>query len=190
MPLLSSSPLTLGTPMPSFTVDDVVKNQRLCSDDLPEAKATVIAFLCNHCPYVIHIRDPFTRFGNDNVARGVNVLAISSNSVKSHPMDGPLHMEHLAQELGWDFPYGFDETQEVAQSFKACCTPEFFVFNQDRKLAYHGQFDSSRPGDGQPVTGRDLQAAVDALLRGGQVSAVQAPSVGCSIKWNEPLEEA
>ena len=189
MALLSSNPMTLGTPMPSFQVDDVTKHQRLHSDELPSAPATVIAFLCNHCPYVIHIRDAFTAFGHRCVERGAHVIAISSNSVKTHPMDGPLHMEQLAADLGWSFPYGFDESQAVARAFGATCTPEFFVFDGEQALAYHGQFDASRPGDGQPVTGHDLQAAVEALLAGNPVNPSQVPSVGCSIKWHQPVDD-
>ena len=190
MALLSSNPMMLGTPMPAFVVDDVTSHRRLSSDELPDAPATVVAFLCNHCPYVIHLREEFTAFAHRAMERGANVIAISSNSVKSHPMDGPLHMAQLASELGWAFPYGFDESQEVARAFGASCTPEFFVFNAHKELAYHGQFDASRPGDGQPVTGQDLQAAVDALLRGEPVNPSQVPSVGCSIKWHTPVDGA
>lgn len=183
-----STMLALGTPAPEFTLlDPVTGTQRSLSK--AGAAATVIMFICNHCPFVIHVRDEITRLERDYAPRGVAFFGINSNSEETHPQDGPAHMAELVRELGWKFPFLFDATQEVARAYHAACTPDFYVFDRDRKLAYRGQLDESRPSNGKPVTGRDLRAAIDAVLAGQPVVAEQRPSIGCNIKWrsgNEP----
>jgi hypothetical protein len=146
-------------------------------------------FICNHCPYVVHVRDELGRLGRDYLPKGLAIVAINSNSVKTHPMDGPEHMKSLAESEGWAFPFLFDATQLVAKVFHAACTPEFYLFDRDHRLVYHGQLDDSRPDSDIPVTGKDLRAAIDAVLAGGVVSPVQRPSIGCSIKWDPGNEK-
>ena len=184
MALVSSNMLPLGQTMPSFRLDDTVSRTEFDSQTLDTAPAVVIAFICNHCPYVSHLCDGFTTFAEDMLARGVAVVAINANSEKTHPMDGPPHMHKLAKDLGWQFPYCFDETQEVAKAFDAACTPDWYVFDGSKTLIYRGQFDDSRPGNDRPVTGQDVRAAVEAVLTGQAVSQEQTPSIGCNIKWN------
>lgn len=184
MALVPSNMLPLGHALPSFRLDNTVTRTELDSATLHGAPALVVAFICNHCPYVSHVSDGFTVFAQDMLDRGVAVVAINANSEKTHPMDGPEHMRKLAKELGWKFPYCFDETQEVAKAFDAACTPDWYLFDGAQRLVYRGQFDDSRPGNDIPVTGRDLRAAVDAVLNGRTVSADQTPSIGCNIKWN------
>ena len=147
------------------------------------APALVVAFMCNHCPFVKHILDGFVTFAREFTARGVAVVAISPNDAVSHPQDSPTEMARLAALKGFTFPYLYDESQDVARSYQAVCTPEFYLFDRDRRLAYRGQFDASGPGNKVPVTGVDLRAACEALLRGRPVPEQQTPSVGCSIKW-------
>jgi hypothetical protein len=145
-------------------------------------------FLCNHCPYVQHVADGIARFARDYAGRGLAAVAISSNDVASYPADAPAKMAEEARRRGYPFPYLYDESQEVAKAYRAACTPEFYLFDRDRRLVYRGQFDASRPGSAVPVTGADLRAAVDALLAGRPVPADQKPSVGCSIKWRPGRE--
>lgn len=175
--------LPLGTPLPEFDLPDTVSGNRVRSQQL-QSDLVVVAFICNHCPYVQHLRTGLAQFGRECAERGVALVAISSNSVRTHPQDGPTAMAREAQSAGYVFPYLYDETQAVAKAFRAVCTPEFYVFGADRRLAYRGQFDASRPGNSVPVTGSDLRAAVDALLAGKSPSDQQTPSVGCNIKWN------
>ena len=146
-------------------------------------------FICNHCPFVIHVRDELTRLASEYQKRGVAIVAINSNSIETHPQDAPEHMKALATELGWKFPFLFDSTQEVAKAYRAACTPDFYLFDAEQRLVYRGQLDDSRPGNNVPVTGRDLRAALDAVLAGRAPSIDQKPSIGCNIKWapgNEP----
>jgi hypothetical protein len=179
-----SSMLELGTPLPTVVLDDVVTGKPVdVSAAAKGAKGLVVAFLCNHCPYVVHLRAPLVRLLNDAVERGVSAVAINSNDVTTYPQDGPLAMARLATSEQWRFPFLLDSTQEVAKAFRAACTPDFFVFDAAQRLAYRGQFDDSRPGNGKPVTGRDLGAAIDALVAGKVPSVEQTPSVGCNIKW-------
>jgi thiol-disulfide isomerase/thioredoxin len=149
------------------------------------APAVLVAFICNHCPFVIHIKDEFSKLAADYEGKGLWVLAISANDVEKYPQDAPDKMADFAEEAGFVFPYLYDETQEVAKAYMAACTPDFFLFDRDLKLAYRGQFDDSRPESGRPVTGKDLRAAVDALLAGEEPSQDQRPSIGCNIKWKE-----
>jgi peroxiredoxin len=178
--------LPLGTRAPAFKLPD--PDGRLHS--LPaEAPACLVMFICNHCPFVRHVRDELAAIGRDYGARGVAIVAINSNDISKYPADGPAKMREESEAAGYDFPYVLDEDQAVAQAYHAACTPDFFVFDQARALRYRGQLDDSRPGNGKPVTGRDLRAALDAVLDGRGVDASQKPSIGCNIKWkpgNEP----
>ncbi len=179
---------TLGGRLPKFELPEVVGGKLVTDFGLRQG-VSVVAFICNHCPYVVHIKPQLAEFGRYCDSRGVNMVAISSNDVTTHPADAPDPMTDDAIEFGYTFPYLYDELQTAALDFGATCTPEFFVFDAQAKLAYRGQFDSSRPGNGVPVTGEDVRAAVDALLAGGRPETAQKPSVGCSIKWrpeNDP----
>jgi peroxiredoxin len=158
-------------------------------DDFKSAPALLVVFMCNHCPFVIHVADALAQMARDFQAKGVGVVGISSNNTTTHPADSPEQMVHEAENRGYTFPYLFDETQEVAKAYRAACTPDFFLFDKDKKLVYRGQMDDSRPDSGIPVTGKDLRAAVDAVLAGKPVAEMQKPSIGCNIKWkagNEP----
>lgn len=177
-----STMLALGTPLPSFSLPDVVSGQTV-TDASVRGRITVIAFICNHCPFVIHLKKDLAAFGRFCQSEGVRMLAISSNDVTTHPMDGPEAMAEDAKTQGYVFPYLYDESQDTAHAFDAACTPDFFVFDEQGLLAYRGQFDSSRPGNGVAITGEDLYAAVQALLAGRRPSPDQKPSIGCNIKW-------
>jgi peroxiredoxin len=179
---VSSNMLPLGTALPQFSLPDTASGRTVASSELG-GKPSVVAFICNHCPYVKHIRQGLADFGRYCAERGVALVAISSNDPVTHPDDGPKEMALEARSAGYAFPYLFDETQAVARAFNAACTPEFYVFGSDGKLAYRGQFDGARPKNDVPVTGADVRAAVDALLAGKQPNADQIPSIGCSIKW-------
>ncbi len=184
-----STMLPLGTEAFGFSLPNAMDGSIVSLDSFPKATAHVVAFVCNHCPYVIHIRDRFADFGNSALARGVMVFAISSNDVEHYPADSPEKMADEAISAGYRFPYLHDKTQEVAKAYKAACTPDFFLFDAERQLAYRGQFDDSRPGNGKPVTGACLQAALDAVIESKSVPEPQTPSLGCNIKWkpgNEP----
>jgi thiol-disulfide isomerase/thioredoxin len=181
--------LELGTPIPDFALPNAVDGKTVSSGDFAGKRALLVMFICNHCPFVKHVKDQLTRLGEDYVPQDVGIVAINSNDVGKYPDDGPDHMKQLALAEGWQFPFLFDETQGVAQAFKAACTPDFFLFDGDGRLAYRGQLDGSRPGNEVPVTGSDLRAALDVVLSGEQVPAGQVPSLGCNIKWkpgNEP----
>lgn len=189
MALTPSTMLELGTPAPDFRLPDATAGGRLVSrDGFREARALLVAFICNHCPYVKHIREGLARFAADYEGEGLAMVAISANDADSHPEDAPEAMAAEARAQGYRFPYLHDETQQVAKAFRAACTPEFYLFDADRKLVYRGQFDDSRPGSDVPVTGRDLRAAVDRVLSGRPVDPEQKPSVGCNIKWKPGAE--
>jgi len=178
----ASTMLELGTEAPPFHLPD--PDGRIWSlDEFAEAPALVVAFICNHCPFVKHIRAGLADFARDYSKRGVGMVAISANDVDAYPQDGPDYMAEEARDAGYVFPYLYDETQEVAKSYRAACTPDFYVFDEARRLVYRGQFDASRPGNGVPVDGADLRAAVDAVLEGRTVPSRQQPSIGCNIKW-------
>lgn len=183
MAATESTMLALGTPLPPFRLADF-QGKTTSSDDFRDARGLVVAFICNHCPYVRHIRSELARFGRDYQAKGIAVVAIASNDVQAYPQDGPAGMAEEARSAGYTFPYLLDETQTIAKAFKAACTPDFFLFDGQRKLVYRGQFDDSRPGKGTP-TGADLRAASDALLGGAAIAADQKPSIGCNIKWKK-----
>lgn len=172
----------LGSSLPHFSLPDVRTNQTYSSES-SAGRVTVIAFICNHCPFVVHLKTALAEFGRFCEQREAQLVAISSNDVLSHPADGPAQMKQDAEERGYGFPYLYDESQDVARAFDAACTPDFFVFDDQGKLAYRGQFDDSRPGNGLPISGDDLRAAVLALLAGKRPSAQQKPSIGCNIKW-------
>lgn len=184
MALTPSNPLERGTLFPRFTLTDAVTRERVTSDALLGEKGTLVMFICNHCPYVVHIRDELVRVAHEALAQGVGVVAINANSVRSHPQDGPDRMRELAQREGWRFPFLFDAHQDVARAFDAACTPDLYLFDAASKLAYHGQFDDSRPNNGRPVTGADLRRAIAQIVAGEAPAREQTPSVGCNIKWD------
>ena len=183
MPETPSTMLDLGTTLPSFALPDF--NGRTVSDpEFKGAQGLLVAFICNHCPFVRHIRGEFARFAKEYQAKGLKVVAIASDDVNEFPEDGPEGMKQEAAEVGYTFPYLFDETQQAARAFRAACTPDFFLFDGNRRLAYRGQFDDSRPKSNVPVTGAELRAAADAVLAGKPAPATQKPSIGCNIKWS------
>jgi peroxiredoxin len=182
--------LPLGTKLPSFRLRNAVDGRVMSSDDFRAPQALLVMFICNHCPYVQHVRKEIGRVAVDYAAKGVGMVAISANDVQAYPDDAPDNMKALALAEGWKFPYLFDETQEAAKAFRAACTPEFYLFDRDRKLVYRGQLDDSRPKNNVPITGRDLRAALEALLTGKPISPEQRPSVGCNIKWKKGNEPA
>ena len=177
-----STMLPLGTQAPAFRLPDP-HGKLVSSTDFASAPALLVAFICNHCPYVKHIRTAFAAIGSEYQARGAAIVAISANDATAYPDDSPEKMAEEIENAGYTFPYLYDESQDVARAYHAACTPEFFLFDQDRKLVYRGQFDDSRPRNGLPVTGAALRAALDAVLAGKPIPADQKPSVGCSIKW-------
>jgi thiol-disulfide isomerase/thioredoxin len=177
-----STMLDLGTPLPAFSLPDAVSGRTFSATDAT-GPATVVMFICNHCPFVKHVMGEIGSLAADYGPRGVSIFAINSNDIVAHPDDGPEHMKALAAARGWRFPFLFDETQETAKAFRAACTPDFYLFDGARQLVYRGQLDDSRPGSGVPVTGRDLRVALDAVLTGTGVASEQRPSVGCNIKW-------
>ena len=183
MALTPSTMLPLGTLAPNFALPEPRTGETVTRDDFADAPAMVVVFMCNHCPYVKHVAAGLAELGRDLAAQGVAMVGISSNDAQRYPSDGPDAMAAEAHARGYEFPYLFDETQEVAKAYAAACTPDFYVFDEDRKLAYRGQMDESRPGNGKPVTGADVRAAVAALLAGRAVSSDQKPSIGCNIKW-------
>jgi peroxiredoxin len=188
MALTSSTMFDLGTRAPDFRLWEP-SGSMVALDDFREASTLLIMFICNHCPYVRHVRHELARLAEDYQAKGVAVVAINSNDADAYPDDSPEMMAREKQDFGYTFPYLYDESQEVAKAYHAACTPDFFVFDAGRSLVYRGQLDGSRPGNAVPVTGVDLRAALDATLAGQPVSPTQRPSMGCNIKWrpgNEP----
>ena len=183
MALTPSNMMPLGTPAPEFCLPDTVSGKEVCLSDARGEIATVVMFICNHCPFVKHIQDELVRLGQEYPARGVSLVAVSSNDAAQYPEDSPENMKALAGSLGYTFPYLYDETQQVARLYDAACTPDFYVFDQTLGCVYRGQLDDSRPGNDIPVTGESLRLAVDALLAGRSVDPEQKPSVGCNIKW-------
>src|SRR6516164_4525573 len=180
--------LPLGTPAPTFALPDVSTGRSVAPADFATSRLLLVVFICNHCPFVKHILDGLIGFARDYGTRGVAVVAISSNDITSHPDDAPTEMARVARLKGFTFPYLYDESQEVAKAYQAVCTPDFFLFDRDRRLAYRGQFDASRPGSRIAVTGADLRAACAALLGGKPATQDQIPSIGCSIKWKAGQE--
>ena len=183
MVLTPSIMLSLGSPAPDFSLPDVVSGDTVTLGSFADREALLVMFICRHCPFVVHVQEELARLGSDYQAKNVGIVAISSNDVETHPDDAPPNLKAMAEELGFTFPYCYDESQEVARAFQAACTPDFFLFDGGRKLVYRGQLDGSRPGNNEPLTGRDLRDAVDAVLSGTPVSTTQMPSIGCDIKW-------
>jgi peroxiredoxin len=185
---VESTMLELGTTAPSFTLPDT-EGVAYSTDDFADAPALLVMFICNHCPFVKHVRSELVKLGHDYQPRGVAILAVSSNDPVAYPADSFEAMRAEKLEAGYTFPYLFDESQEVAKAYRAACTPDFFLFDGHRKLTYRGHLDNSRPSNGVPVSGRDLRAALDAILDNQPVAQNQHPSIGCSIKWkpgNQP----
>jgi len=180
---VQSRMLALGTAAPAFRLTDTASGKTISLEDFASSRALLVAFICNHCPYVKHILDGFVAFAREYGPRGLAVVAISSNDITTHPADSPSEMAKLAREKNFTFPYSYDESQAMARAYVAACTPDFFLFDGERRLVYRGQFDGSRPGSQQPVTGADMRAAADAVLAGKPVPEKQLPSTGCSIKW-------
>ncbi|MBI3321513.1 MAG: thioredoxin family protein [Candidatus Omnitrophica bacterium] len=185
MALTPSTMLALGTPAPDFTLPDVVSGQVISLATVAGKKALLVMFICCHCPYVQHVKQELARLGRDYANQSVGIVAISANDVVNYPDDSPDRLKAMAKALGFTFPFCYDESQEVATAYTAACTPDFFLFDANRKLVYRGQLDESRPGNTQPLTGRDLRSAIDAVLAGRPVSPDQRPSLGCNIKWKK-----
>jgi peroxiredoxin len=180
---VASAMLPLGTPAPPFSLRDVVSGHSYSLDSFTGKAALLVMFLCRHCPYVQHVEDELARIGRDYRDTNLGIVAISSNDPAQYPDDAPSKLKELAERLRVSFPFCFDETQDVAKAYRAACTPDFYLFDRDRRLVYRGQLDDSRPGNNKPVTGRDLRAAIDAVLAEKPVNSNQQASIGCSIKW-------
>ncbi len=184
-----STMLPLGTKAPDFSLPDVRTGEQVGLDKFTDDKALLVMFICNHCPYVKHVRDELAEIGRNYSGRDLGIVAISANDAENYPDDAPGKLAETAEELGFPFPVCYDESQETATAYTAACTPDFFLFDQDRKLVYRGQLDDSRPGSGVPVTGNDLRDAIFSVLNDRPVNSEQKPSMGCNIKWkpgNEP----
>lgn len=189
MALTPSTMLALGTQAPDFSLPDVVTGKPVSPADYAAKKGLLVMFICRHCPYVKHIEKELSRLGRDYAGKDIAIIAVSANDADAYPDDSPAKLKEYAEREGFTFPLCYDESQQTAKAYSAACTPDFFLFNAERELVYRGQLDDSRPGNGKPVTGKDLRAAVDALLAGKQPPQEQTPSMGCNIKWkagNEP----
>ncbi len=184
-----STMLPLGTKAPDFSLENVVSGEKISLKTFADKKALLVMFICVHCPFVKHLQDALAALGKESIAKGLGIVAISANDISTHPGDAPDKMKEMAETLGFDFPFCYDESQEVAKAYTAACTPDFFLFNADNILVYRGQFDDSRPGNDIPITGKDLKAAIEEVLLDRKVDTQQKPSIGCNIKWkagNEP----
>ena len=180
---MASVMLSLGTTAPPFSLRDVVSGQIYSLDSFADKTALLVMFICCHCPYVVHVEHGIAKMGRDYRESGLGIIGISSNDPVQYPDDAPPRLKEMAERLGFTFPFCFDETQDVAKAYRASCTPDFYLFDRERKLVYRGQLDDSRPGSNKPVTGRDLRTAIDAVLAGNPVDRNQKASIGCSIKW-------
>ena len=180
-----SNMLALGTKAPEFSLPDTISGETRSLAGLKSELATVVMFICNHCPFVKHVNPQLVQLANDYLPKGISFVAISSNDAKNYPEDSPEKMNEYAVRLGYLFPYLYDETQQVARAYKAACTPDFYIFDRDLRLVYRGQLDDSRPNSGIPVTGADIRAALEDILAGEPVNPDQKPSLGCNIKWKE-----
>jgi len=183
MALTESTMLELGAPAPDFALTDVVTGNTVRREEFRGQRALLVMFICAHCPYVKHINEGLAALGKDYAGKSIAIVAISSNDVNTHPADSPAGLKQQADANGFEFPYLYDESQAVAHAYKAACTPDPYLFDADFKLVYRGQYDDSRPGNGIPVTGKDLRAAIDLVLAGKPVPVDQKPSIGCNIKW-------
>jgi thiol-disulfide isomerase/thioredoxin len=178
-----SKMLALGTLAPEFSLMDTVTEKTMNLQAMKGEQGTVIMFICNHCPFVVHVNPEISKMAEEYQPKGIGFIAISSNDVENYPQDGPTYMKIKAKAEDYTFPYLYDESQEVAKAYQAACTPDFYLFDEDLKLVYRGQLDDSRPGNDLPLNGKDLRNAMDALLQGNEISSVQKPSIGCNIKW-------
>jgi peroxiredoxin len=183
MAATESTMLALGTRAPDFRLPDVVSGGIVSLDTFADKKVLLVMFICRHCPFVVHVKLELVRLGKDYASKSAGIVAICSNDADTYPGDAPASLKEMAVELGFQFPFCHDETQQVAKGYSAACTPDFFLFDERRLLVYRGQLDGSRPGNSVPVTGSDLRAAIDAVLAGGAVNPLQTPSIGCNIKW-------
>lgn len=190
MALTPSTMLALGTTAPDFRLPDVTSGKTISLDTFKGKQALLVMFICRHCPYVQHVKGELARLGRDYANKNVGIVAISANDASHYPDDAPDRLKEMAQEMGFTFPFCCDESQAIAKAYTAACTPDFFLFDEQRRLVYRGQLDESRPGNNKPVTGNDLRAAIDAVLAGEPVSQDQQPSVGCNIKWKKGHEPA
>lgn len=191
MALTPSTMLPLGTKAPDFQLPDVVSGETISLSTFAGKQALLVMFICRHCPFVKHIQQELARIGQDYKNSNLGIVAISANDAVNYPDDAPDKLKEMAQQLGFSFPFCYDETQETAKAYTAACTPDFFLFDGNQELVYRGQLDGSRPGNSQPVTGQDLRSAMDAVLANSRVNPDQKPSIGCNIKWkrgNEPAD--
>ena len=190
MALTPSTMLPLGTKAPDFALPDVVSGKTISLAAFAGTRALLVMFICRHCPYVVHVKGELARLGKDYAGKDVGIVAISANDAAGYPDDAPGKLREMAQELGFAFPFCYDESQQTAKAYTAACTPDFFLFDANRALVYRGQLDESRPGNSKPLNGKDLRAAMDAVLAGTPVSPNQQPSIGCNIKWKKGREPA
>jgi len=190
MALTPSTMLPLGTKAQEFSLPDVVSGKLITLQSFSGKKGLLVMFICRHCPYVQHIKEGLAKLGRDYAGKELGIAAISANDAANYPDDSPAGLKEFANEMKFNFPLCYDETQGAARAYSAACTPDFFLFDADRKLVYRGQMDDSRPGNGKPVTGRDLRAAMDAVLAGKPVSSEQKASIGCNIKWKKGNESS
>jgi thiol-disulfide isomerase/thioredoxin len=189
MALTPSTMLSLGTKAPDFVLTDVVSGKTISLNTFADKKALLVMFICRHCPFVKHVQQHLAQIGQDYADQSLGIVAISANDVANYPDDSPDNLKLMAKELRFNFPLCYDESQETAKTYTAACTPDFFLFDDNRQLVYRGQLDDSRPSNDVPVTGKDLRSAIDAVLAGQEINPDQKPSIGCNIKWragNEP----
>jgi peroxiredoxin len=184
----ASTMMPLGAEAPDFSLPNTIDDKVMSLADFKEKQALLMMFICNHCPFVVHVQEELARVGRDYQDKDIAIVAVSANDANNYPDDAPALLKERAEQLGYTFPYLYDESQSTAKAYSAACTPDFFLFDADRKLVYRGQMDSSRPGNNIPVTGVDLRRAIDALLDGQSISTDQTPSIGCNIKWKEGNE--
>ncbi len=183
MALTESNEFKIGAIAPNFELINTINQNLIKLSEVKGKKGTAIFFICNHCPFVIHVNEELVKLANDYKDKGISFIAISSNDVEKHPQDGPESMKRNAEKLNYPFPYLYDKTQEVAKAYNAACTPDLYLFDEDLKSVYHGQLDASRPGNNIPVTGKDFRKAIDSLLKDKSIVELQKPSIGCNIKW-------
>lgn len=183
MAAIESNMMPLGTKAPYFNLPDTISGKNKTLDELKSDNATVIMFICNHCPFVKHVQTGLVKLANDYIPRGISFVAISSNDAENYPDDSPERMRDVAKQFGYPFPYLYDESQAIARAYGAACTPDFYIFDKELKCVYRGQMDDSRPSNDIPVTGKDIRAALDAILEDQPVDQNQKPSIGCNIKW-------
>ena len=181
-----SEMLALGTPAPDFSLPEVTSGETISLKNFEDKSALLVMVICNHCPFVVHVREELARIGRDYADKDLGILAVSANDAESYPDDAPDHLAAMAKSLGFTFPFVCDEPQSFVKALHAACTPDFFLFDESRKLVYRGRLDGSRPGNDIPVTGADLRTALDAQLSGAQIPQDQLPSIGCNIKWSKP----